>query len=81
MAEDPDGYMGCLEARGEYPKRRACYDDSCKCRQDCQLWTSRADEGLATRAMTWRAHWRSFESPCDYFLPANPHTINNPIAL
>ena len=67
MAEDPDGYMGCLEARGEYPKRRACFDDRCECRKNCQLWANRAGDGFAIRAMTWRRHYECWSLPCDYY--------------
>ena len=77
MAEDPDGYMGCLEARGEYPKRRACFDDRCSVRTTCRLWAERDYSGYATKAMTWRTHWLCFDLPCAYFQPA----INNEIAL
>lgn len=69
-AEAPtDGaeYLGCTEAR---EKRRACYDGRCAVRETCQLWTRRDEDGCAVKCMTWRAHWRCFDSPCDYHLPA-----------
>ena len=47
-------------------KKRACWDDKCLCRTTCRLWTERDSPGYAVRVMTWRAHWRSFDAPCDY---------------
>ncbi len=61
---DGTEYLGCTEAR---EKRRACHDDRCLCRDTCRLWTERDSPEYATRAMTWRAHWRCFSEPCDYW--------------
>lgn len=61
---DPAEYQGCMEAR---ERRRACYDDACKVRDTCRLWTERDAPEYATRAMTWRTHWRCFSEPCDYW--------------
>jgi hypothetical protein len=47
---------------------RACYDSRCAVRETCRLWTARDDPGFAVRCMTWRAHWRCHDSPCDSFV-------------
>lgn len=49
---------------------RACFDDRCAPRATCLLWTQRDSPGFAIRSMTWRAHWRCHDSPCDYHIPA-----------
>lgn len=65
-----DSLQGRIEPAlvdGDY--RRACWDDKCMVRATCRLWTERDAPGFAIRAMTWRAHWRCFDLPCDNFVP------------
>ena len=66
MDEEAEAYQGCTEALMAYPKRRACHDDRCQCRNTCRLWTERNADGYAVHCMTWRKHWLCFSEPCDY---------------
>lgn len=50
---------------------RACFDDSCRCRATCRLWTERDSPGFAIRSMTWRHHWLCFDLPCTYHVPTH----------
>lgn len=63
---DPAAYQGCQEAR---ETRRAYFDDQCKCRSTCRLWTRRNESGYAVRCMTWRRHYLCFTEPCEHHIP------------
>jgi len=63
---DPAEYLGCTEA---LEKRRSCYDWRCTVRETCRLWTERDDPGYSVKALTWRAHWLCFDTPCSYHQP------------
>lgn len=65
---DGTEFLGCTEQRSN--QRRACFDDRCSVRATCRLWTERDAPGYAVKAMTWREHWRCFDSPCNYHIPA-----------
>ena len=69
MVEDPAGNNNNVVDLMANGKRRACFDWRCDVRETCQLWTERDAHGYSVKALTWRAHWLCFDTPCSYHQP------------